>query len=200
MPRPHFQEPRVVSKLGGLTRIERLGLPHPDWRFVTTPRELPEQVWTDAPYGWTVRCAPSDRYAFWMPSSHHLRFTDIPDALQRFCQTAASDYFVVYPSWDSLLSGSCQVTAGGGSIELVRGEIAALLKGSCSPEVIVDLEPPLYIRRFVRRGDAETLPCGLIGRLGSAMRLASLEARFVTIEWVWARPGILCFYDWYQAR
>ena len=179
-------------------RIDGLGLPHPAWRFTTTPEELPTAPWAVATNGWTVRCAPSDRYEFGMPSRHRLKFADVPSVIREFGRLAAADHFVVYPSWNSLFSGSGQFTPDEGLVEAVRGDIAALLRGIARPEVSVRLEPPLYTRRTVLRGNPGILPDGLIGMVGTAIRLASGFAPSATIEWVWTDTGVFYFYDWYE--
>lgn len=188
----------MLSKLDGLKRIESLGLPHPDWRFVSHPGEVPREPWSDASVGWTIRCAPGDRYEFWMPSIHHVDFADVRSAMTALEDACRTDAFVVYPSWEPIYSGSCYYTRDGGGVELVNGEIGPLLNGRVLPDIIVDLEPPLFIRRTVKRGDTSGLPKELIGRLGSSMRTAANFASSATMEWVWADRGGLMFYDWHQ--
>lgn len=190
--------PRALPKFHGLKLIELHGLPHPDWRFVSTHMPAAASPWTSAPDGWTIRCAPTKFYATGLPSRHRLRFVDISAALASFAKAANSvDAFVVYPSWEFDRSGCVLIQGDRLMIEAVRGDIAPLLAGSRTPDCTMAFSRTFGPTRFDDdKGRGALLHPNELRCIWKAMR--RIESADVTLEWTITQRGALYFHDWLE--
>jgi len=185
------------SKLAALRLIDVLALPHPNWLFTRAVGEVPERPWAQAYAGWTVRCAPSDRYAFCLPSRHQLDYADVSAVVSHLLANAGVDCCVVYPSWRSRYSGNCLIGPEGTVVEAVAGEIAPLLRGRVTPDIVVTYASPDCLRSSVERGDVEDMGRPLLARLAAVSRELTPVRGSLTLEWVSTHAGGLLFYDSY---
>jgi hypothetical protein len=147
----------VLSKYGGLKRIDNLSLPHPDWLFIKQSSEIPSKPWADATHGWTIRCAPKRNYSFGLPARHRLRFSLLCEAVSSFSSQVADRSFVIYPSWEYNVSGSCQVSIENFIFEIVIGDIAPVLRGKKSPDAVCIFDGPYYSYPIFVKGEKDIL-------------------------------------------
>jgi hypothetical protein len=186
-----------VSRYHGLCKIETSELPHPRWLFVGNVHDIPGVPWTAAPFGWTVRCAPTHKYVFGLPSEHRLQYSEIYGIIRSWVQKQYSDLFVVYPSWKFMSAGCVLVTPSNCVIEAVRGELAPLLRGTKSPDASYSCEGAMLLHVSVLFGDPTVLSSAdLLVLRQAALRLVTTER--VVLEWSKTSEGNILFHDWYE--
>ena len=186
--------PSNLSKFAGLQLIDRYSLPHPDWRFGTSPEDIPEDPWTTAAHGWTVRCAPKSRYAFALPASHRLPYRQVRVVLESLRQLTSEHVFVVYPSWEFDISGGLLIDRPMIYVEVVRGDIADLLRGRRSPDAVLSFDSSAGYASECLRGDAEILHEADQVVLVRALRALREEDK-VVFEWTKTTDGQILFHD-----
>lgn len=189
-----MRHPLQISKYAGLQLIEMHGLPHPDWCFVSSAKEVPRQAWARAPYGWTVRCTPTLIYAFALPSSHRLPFSSIGPVIQRFAEGHKVDMFVVYPSWEFDISGGLLLDELSARLEVVKGDIARLLRGEHSPDASFSHTIHTLSGWLCIQGKESLLGTEDRAVLLRAVRALAAEDHLV-LEWTKTTEGRLVFHD-----
>lgn len=189
----------VISKYEGLQRIEIVGLPHPKWIFATNETGIPRKPWTDAPHGWTIRCAPKTMYEFGMPARHRLKFNSLRRTLKSFLKKLYDHSFVIYPSWQYDRSGSCHVEIDKAFIEVVIGDIGPLLAGKKSPDAVFAYDGPLFIHASLITGNSGILPKSDRALLAKSCRKVSCQ-NTVVLEWVKTSERRILFYDWFECK
>lgn len=183
-----------ISKYEGLRRIEEYELPHPPWRFVANHNDIPPVAWTEAPYGWTIRCCPREKYEFGLPSKHKLNYQQLPNTLRELHKKAHVSQFVIYPSWEFDFSGCFLITSDSTLIEVVTGDIAALLKGQRTPDAIYFCEGPTYYKLTLRAGKEGILSNSQKSLFLKVCRRISTQG-FIVIEWTKTTEGKVLFHD-----
>lgn len=186
-----------ISKYEGLRRIEKYGLPHPSWRFVSNYNDIPTVAWTDAPHGWTIRCCPREGYEFGLPSKHKLNYEQLPKALRELHKKAHVSQFVIYPSWEFDFSGCFLITSDNAFIEVVTGDIAALLKGQRVPDAIYFCEGPAYSQLALSVGKEEIVPHTEKLLFLKICRRISTQGTLV-LEWTKTTEGKVLFHDFVE--
>ncbi len=189
-----------LSKYHGLLQIEKYGLNHPRWIFVTTSSQIPTQPWAEAPVGWTVRCCPEESYEFGLPSEHMLGFSELRSVVRDFANRLESNVrFVIYPSWEFDVSGCCLIEHNRLIVEAVKGDIAPLLRGKVNPDVVLESTGPFF-QRFGRvRGNNEFL--SLQDQRVLLVSCRKLEvASALVLEWTKTLFGEIMFHDWLELR
>ncbi|MFA6271656.1 MAG: hypothetical protein WC693_00915 [Patescibacteria group bacterium] len=113
----------------GLTRIDKAGLPHPEWEFVSSSKDLKKYFKIKDYCGWTVRTARligapwKNLYVNWLPKKQ------VPakiDELQKMHKGKA--LFVIYPSWNWKKSGTILIEKNRTVIEAAKGSIIDLMR------------------------------------------------------------------------
>ena len=189
-----MRSPSMMSKYAGLKMIEEYGLPHPNWRFFTSPSELQKQPWTEAPHGWTIRCAPTLQYSFALPSRHCLPFDQVGDTRKKMVDNTKVDMFVVYPSWKFDISGGLLLDGPLAHLEVVRGDIAGLLRGSRSPDASFSYSIGLLGGWICVQGHEDILSQSDRALFINAVRILSSEDRLL-LEWTKTSEGGILFHD-----
>lgn len=183
-----------ISKYEGLRRIEEYELPHPPWRFVANHNDIPPVAWTEAPYGWTIRCCPREKYEFGLPSKHKLNYQQLPNTLRELHKKAHVSQFVIYPSWEFDFSGCFLITSDSTLIEVVTGDIEALLKGQRTPDAIYICEGPAYYKLTLYAGKEGILSHSQKSLFLKVCRRISTK-ELVVIEWTKTTEGKVLFHD-----
>jgi hypothetical protein len=113
----------------GLKIIDKYNLPHPEWEFVFTSKDLDNFYQTEDYVGWTIRTVEIidgpwiNLYANWLEKK------DVPakvDELQNQHENKA--LFVVYPSWKWKKGGTILIEPDRTVIESVDGPIVDLMR------------------------------------------------------------------------
>ncbi|USN53343.1 MAG: hypothetical protein H6760_04220 [Candidatus Nomurabacteria bacterium] len=118
-----------MTILQGLKKIDAAGLPHPEWQFVRSSKELRGIQNIDAYRGWTIRTVEvrggpwKNLYANWVAPS---KVAATVDRLQREHPHRA--LFVVYPSWKWKKGGTILLERDRVVIEATRGPIVNLMR------------------------------------------------------------------------
>jgi hypothetical protein len=188
-----------ISKYEGLRRIEKYNLPHPSWRFIANYKDIPSVAWTEAPYGWTIRCCPREKYEFGLPSKHRLNYKQLPSTLQELHNKANVSQFVIYPSWEFDFSGCILITSDSAFIEVVMGDIKALLKGQRTPDSIYFCEKPNYSQLALRAGKEGILSHNEELFFLKVCRKVSTH-EFIVLEWTKTTGGEILFHDYVEFR
>ena len=187
----------VISKYEGLLKIQIFGLPHPEWIFINSPFDIPKRPWTEAPHGWTIRCAPKFNYEFGLPARHRLDFRSLRDVIKSFMGKVDDHNFVVYPSWQYDRSGSCHVKIDGVVIEAVIGDIGPLLKGVKSPDTVYTYSGPLFVHMKSVFGEKDILSLSDRVFLLKSCRKVHKD-KLIILEWVKTSEKKILFYDWFE--
>jgi hypothetical protein len=189
-----------LSKYHGLLKIEIHNLNHPKWLFVSTPNQIPNEPWAEAPYGWTVRCCPEQFYEFGLPSKHMQQFTNLSSVVSELQdQLEIQVRFVIYPSWNFDVSGCCLIEYGRLTIEAVKGDIAPLLKGKVTPDVVLESEGPFFQKLRVIQGGQKLL--SLQDQQFLIFSCRKIETDYTTvIEWTKTIDGQILFHDWIEFK
>ena len=183
-----------ISKYEGLRKIEEYELPHPLWRFVANHNDIPPVAWTEAPHGWTIRCCPREKYEFGLPSKHRLNYEQLPNTLRELHKKSHVSQFVIYPSWEFDFSGCFLITSDSTLIEVVNGDIEALLKGKRTPDAIYFCEGPAYYQLTLREGKEGILSNPQIMLFLKVCRRISTQG-LIVIEWTKTTEGKVLFHD-----
>lgn len=186
-----------ISKYEGLRRIEEYELPHPPWRFVANHNDIPPIAWTGAPHGWTIRCCPREKYEFGLPSKHKLNYQQLPNTLRELHKKAHISQFVIYPSWEFDFSGCFLITSDSALIEVVTGDIAALLKGQRTPDATYFCEGPAHSQLVLGAGKEEILSLTEKVLFLKVCRRISTQG-LVVIEWTKTTEGKMLFHDFVE--
>lgn len=118
-----------MTILQGLKLIDKYKLPHPDWEFVETAKDLKKFYKINDYVGWTIRTVSVKKgpwknlYANWLPKK---QLPAKVDELQKKQKGRA--LFVVYPSWKWIKGGTILKEKGKTIIEAVKGEIVNLMR------------------------------------------------------------------------
>jgi len=113
----------------GLNKIEKAGLPHPEWEFVESSKDLNKYYNIRDYCGWTIRTvkvvgAPwKNLYVNWLPKRQ------VPakiNELQKKLKGKA--LFVIYPSWKWKKGGTVLIERNRTVIESARGSIVDLMR------------------------------------------------------------------------
>lgn len=113
----------------GLTRIDKAGLPHPEWEFVETSKDLKKYFKIKDYCGWTIRTvkvtgAPwNNLYVNWLPKK---QVPEKIDELQK--EHKGKAVFVIYPSWKWKKSGTLLIEKDRTVIEAAKGPIVDLMR------------------------------------------------------------------------
>jgi len=186
-----------ISKYDGLKQIERYGLPHPKWIFTRDVQSIPKSPWTQAPNGWTIRCCPKGEYKFGLPSKHRLNYKDLPAQLKALSVVLVEPMFVVYPSWEFVVSGCLLVESGRAFMEVVKGDIAPLLEGRKTPEAVYSCSTPGMSSLTLISGEEGLLSTSDRKTLLNAIRVLSSGSRIV-VEWTKTKDSEIFFHDFVQ--
>lgn len=189
-----MKNPSQISKYAGLQLIERYGLPHPDWLFVSSPQQVRRRAWACAPHGWTVRCTPTLMYSFALPASHCLPFPSIGSVIQRLSKNHKIDMFVIYPSWKFDISGGLLLDGPSSRLEVVKGDIAMLLRGKRSPDASFSHTAPALSGWLCVQGKESVLGAEDRAVLLRATKVLAAEDHLL-FEWTKTTEGRLVFHD-----
>ncbi len=113
----------------GLLKIDKLGLPHPEWQFVKYGKDLSNLKKISAYAGWTIRTMAvtggqyKNIYANWLPRSQVIKKVD---DFQK--QLKGRGLFVVYPSWRWSVGGTLLIEKNQQTIEATKGSIVDLTR------------------------------------------------------------------------
>lgn len=173
-------------------------MPHPDWRFIPSARDLPTRPWTDAAHGWTVRCCPVDRYEFGLPSRHYLPFAQVGAVVTELGGSEDRLVFVVYPSWRFDVSGCCLLDGSRLRVEVIQGNIAPLLRGEKNPDGVWASDGPAYLCLHRERGAGDLVSGADRRVLLECARIVEVRT-FTVIEWTRTAENELLFHDLLEA-
>lgn len=191
-------KPTSISKLEGLQKIDFYALPHPNWRFLEAANELPSAEWTNAAHGWTVRSCPARDYSFALPAEHMLKYDQIRAVVTDFKRRLPQDvHFVVYPSWRFLYAGGCHITPTRLTIEVVEGDIAPLLRGTRSPDLIIQYDRSSLQRVSAVEGRADLIEADVEKAIVRSCRWIN-PSNLVVLEWSRTDAFGLLFHDWFE--
>jgi hypothetical protein len=185
-----------LSKYEGLKTIEIYNLPHPNWIFVNNSNDIPRTPWVDAPYGWTIRTCPNYCYKFSLPAKHRIEYSGLPEILNDFKNKIVSPIFVVYPSWDFEISGCTQLTNNQLLIEIMKGDIAPLLRGDACPEYIFRCEGPFFNNLETIKGNINILTNYEVKIFLNLPKKININ-NFVVLEWTRTSEKKLLFHDFF---
>ncbi len=113
----------------GLKIIDQAKLPHPEWQFVRTSKDIKNLNKVKDYCGWTIRTAKVDGapwqnlYVNWLPKK---KVSVKVDELQ--AQHPGRAMFVIYPSWEWKKGGTILVEKERVVIKATRGEIVNLMR------------------------------------------------------------------------
>lgn len=118
-----------MTILGGLKLIDRYKLPHPEWEFVKSSKELKKFYKIKDYVGWTIRTVSvangpwKNLYVNWLAKKK------VPAKIDEFQrQYKGKALFVVYPSWRWKKGGTILKEKGRTIIEAVKGEVVNLMR------------------------------------------------------------------------
>lgn len=118
-----------MTILQGLKIIDRAGLPHPEWEFVRSSKDLKNFPNIKDYVGWTIRTvevknAPwKNLYVNWLSKS---KVPAKVDELQK--KQKGKALFVTYPSWKWRKGGTVLIEKDRVVIEVVKGAIVDLMR------------------------------------------------------------------------
>ncbi len=190
----------MKGKLFGLKQIDEFDLPRPRWIFLTNPSELPREPWTDAPWGWTVRCALKSKYESFsnernLPFYNLLKWEEINNYLNYIEKTYCDDItYIIYPSWSFHSSGTVLVTKYEIIIESVFGSIAKLTDGKMDPDMILINSRYTPYRNMRRDNNMRYMFKSSINRLYRYYDIISLYES--VLEWSLTVENKLYFHQW----
>ena len=118
-----------MTILEGLRIIDRAGLPHPEWEFVKSLKDLKKFPKIKDYVGWTIRTVEVRKgrwknvYANWLPKKL------VPAKINEFQKRLKGKAtFVVYPSWKWKKGGTVLIEKDRLVIEAVNGAIVDLMR------------------------------------------------------------------------
>ncbi len=113
----------------GLKLIDKAGLPHPEWEFVKSSKDLDKFYKIKDYVGWTIRTVDikgaewNNLYINWLIKDK------VPAQIDKFQnQQKGKTVFVVYPSWKWKKGGTILIEKNSEIIEAVEGEIVNLMR------------------------------------------------------------------------
>ena len=190
----------ILSKKEGLLRISTYGIPHPNWIIIDKPSELPSSEWCEAPNGWSIRCAPNINYKFALPSFHYQSFNTIKSTLHSIVNSISMNTsYVIYPSWNFKYSGCLSVNSYRLLIEVVRGDIANLLRGKKKPGMILSYSAPRF-NRLVEKIGEPIITNGDLSELLSIGRDIYEDDKERVLEWTKTTDNNLFIHDWIEIQ
>lgn len=113
----------------GLTIIDRAKLPHPEWEFVHSSKDLKKFPKTKDYVGWTIRTIDikggkwQNMYVNWLPKKQ------VPKKIDEFQKKLhGKATFIIYPSWKWRIGGTVIIEKKRVVIESVCGAIVNLMR------------------------------------------------------------------------
>lgn len=194
----------VGSKIFGLKAIAEFGLPHPNWRFLALPPELPAKPWCVAKHGWTVRTGfTCDRVKLGeeigLPFRNMVPWKQVDGVTKSIAQQTSTDIsLIIYPSWESGVSGTIMVKETSIVMEAVEGPIANLTDGKATPTAIIEYDHHRHGRCIKKLGKTD-----IFRRADDSMfrRFLNVISRSEgVLEWTKTTDGDLFFHQWQISR
>ena len=209
---------RRFSKLDGLFRIEELGLPHPDWKFVSAESQVTfrldphlrsrvtqlGQLKLSREEKWTVRTClvggePKEEYG--LKRAVGILSDKVGDNIAEFNKyyevRSLYPVFVVYPYFSASKSGIVELHRNEHLIEAVEGSQWRLTEEGAPSESwqYRGLRETASAVKFEQGPNRETRVLNM-EELGTLVNLvAQIPENDVLLEWTYTPDGKLLFYD-----
>ncbi|MDD5040003.1 MAG: hypothetical protein PHY34_02530 [Patescibacteria group bacterium] len=168
-----------MTILHGLQLIDRAKLPHPEWEFVRTSRDLEKFFGIKDYVGWTIRTVAVTKGAWKNVYTNWLPKNQVPSTIDKFQkQLGGRALFVVYPSWKWKRAGTLLIEKHRAVIETVKGAVVDLMRhGKVDAAYYYDAK----LRLASTVGDRATLTPGQRTTVLQAVRKLALKN--VILEW-----------------
>ena len=189
-----MEKGQIISKYEGLLKIDLYNIPHPDWIFISSEKDIPINPKIDAPFGWTIRSCPKRNYAFKLPCKNKIDYKQVVYFWKKFNDETGNDQYIIYPSWEFKFSGGMILTFNELVVEVINGNIASLLEGIKTPDSVYYSTGPYFNTLIHKRGDEDLISLyfkKIFLRTGNKIFVNN----YTVLEWSITSQGNIYFHD-----
>ncbi len=178
-----------MTILQGLKMIDRAGLPHPEWEFVRSSKDLKRFTNIKDYVGWTIRTvemkngAWKNLYVNWLPKKQ------VPATVDKLQNKQKGDaLFVTYPSWNWKKGGTILIEKDRVVIEAVKGAVVDLMRHG-------KVEVSYWYRKgTLTHTDGNTKLLTAVERKTILQAVKKIKKKDVILEWGITTQGKFIFY------